>query len=284
MPSDIVAALRVKNEERWLAEVLEALTWCDDIYLFDDHSTDTTRAIARNAGAFIIESPFHGLDEARDKEHLLKRIREKRSANTWILFVDGDEILERGGEQKIRESIMGNPKTKVFQLQIKYLWNLRDLIRVDGVYGRFSRPSLFVLGDDFAFKKTSAKGNLHCSSVPECLIKENESCPAILLHLGYMDRKDRLRKWEYYNSIDSKNRLEGYDPAHPERRNYPHMVQGDVPEVPAEIKLLHAGPLKLETFMEKSDGPENSDGTRDRARKPRRSETSARFRSRHESA
>jgi len=61
-----------------------------------------------------------------------------------------------------------------------------------------------------------------------------------------MDREDRIRKWKFYNSMDPRNRDEGFDPAHPERGSYPHIVQGDIPEVPAGIRLKHSGPLKLE--------------------------------------
>ena len=69
-----------------------------------------------------------------------------------------------------------------------------------------------------------------------------------LNHLGYRDRDDRLRKWEYYNRLDGKNPTEGYDPQYPERGAYPHMIQGDVPEVPADAFLMHAWPLKLEAI------------------------------------
>jgi hypothetical protein len=57
-----------------------------------------------------------------------------------------------------------------------------------------------------------------------------------LYHLGYMCPEDRLRKYQWYNTIDPENESED---------RYRHMVQGDIPEVPAHLKLKHAGPLRL---------------------------------------
>src|SRR5512137_766708 len=142
MPADIVAALRVKNEARWIAEVLRALSWCKQTYLFDDHSTDETRDIAAACGAEVVASPFVGLDEARDKEWLSTLISGFHPAGTWVLMIDGDEVLERDGEAKIRANINSYPTAQAFSLRILYLWNSRDQVRTDGVYGRFSRPSL----------------------------------------------------------------------------------------------------------------------------------------------
>jgi glycosyltransferase involved in cell wall biosynthesis len=245
MSVDIIAALRVKNESRWIAEVLQAVSWCKKIYLMDDHSTDGTREIARESGAIVYESPFAGLDEARDKEWLLGQISKEQPVGTWVLLIDGDEVLAPDGQEKIRLAIESTPSAIAFSLRILYLWNSRDQIRVDGVYGKFARPSLFMLGRSLSFRRTEQAGHLHCSSVPAAYIGRCLPCPAALLHLGYMDSVDRIRKWKYYNLIDGHNRTEGYEQSHPERGAYPHIVQGDTPEVPGHLTLLHAGPLEL---------------------------------------
>jgi hypothetical protein len=57
-----------------------------------------------------------------------------------------------------------------------------------------------------------------------------------LLHYGYMFKEDRIRKYNYYNRIDPNNEFED---------RYRHTVQGDIPEVPADAVLKHAGPLEL---------------------------------------
>lgn len=242
---EIVAALRVKNEARWIKDVLDSVKWCNATYLMDDHSTDRTREIAKRSGAVVMESPFADFDEARDKEWLCARIAEKHKVGTWVLLIDGDEVLEPGGEAAIWKLLANNTNSLAWSLRILYLWDSPDQIRVDGIYGRFRRPSLFRMIGNYNFKRTGPKGNLHCSSVPAVHMASVKKCDIALLHYGYMNKADRIRKWKYYNGLDPHNRMEGYDAAHPERGSYCHVVQGDIPEVPASAILMHAGPLEL---------------------------------------
>lgn len=242
---DIVAALRVKNEARWIEEVLNSISFCKKIYLLDDHSTDDTKKIAKRCGATIYQSSFKTLDEARDKEYLLSIILSEQPQGTWVLMIDGDEVLMDNGEKLIEQSIRENPKNEAFSVRILYLWNSQNMVRVDGVYGRFVRPSIFKLGRSRLFRKTKNEGHLHCSSVPHDLLSRCIKCRVSYLHLGYMNREDRIKKWEYYNSIDPRDELEGYDKSHCERGSYPHIVQGDIEVVPANAVLKHGGPLKL---------------------------------------
>lgn len=245
MPATIVAALRVKNEARWIAEVLGALSWCDKTYLFDDSSTDDTGSIALACGATVLASPFKDFDEARDKEYITRQIAREYPESAYVLMLDGDEVLEPEGERLIREDIDLHPAGPCWTLPVVYLWNSRDQWRTDGVYGHFTRPSLFRLGTQHSFRLTANAGHMHCSSVPAAYLGRGVAGRARLLHLGYMDKADRIRKWKYYNGIDGKNRTEGFDPLHPERGAYPHIVQGDVPEVPADARLMYSGPLTL---------------------------------------
>ena len=197
----------------------------------------------------VYRSEFVGLDEARDKTFLLQRImqcvsdvhlRGDENSPYWLLAIDGDEVLADDGPAIIRAAIAGASRTShAFKLPIKYLWNSRDQVRVDGVYQHFARPSLFRLFNRaFQFQSTPFGGNFHCSSIPQELLHcAHVVCPARLWHLGYMLEADRRRKVEWYRKIDPNN--VGED-------NYSHCSQGDPGGAPAEAKLKHAGPLRLE--------------------------------------
>lgn len=232
----IVAMLRVKNEARWIEEVLASLKpCCDALYLFDDHSEDDTAELAMNSGAVVINSPFEGIDEARDKDYLLHEIaNECKPQTTWVLCIDGDEVLEPAGPEKIKRLSRGN--ADAYQFRILYLWNDRYTVRTDGVYGNFFRPSMFRLKPNQTFRRTSANANLHCSSVPASLFGRAEVSDVSLLHLGYMDKTDRIRKYEWYRNLDPNNSCED---------GYRHVVLGDL--FPPESQFLHAGPLRLES-------------------------------------
>jgi hypothetical protein len=124
-----------------------------------------------------------------------------------------------------------------FALQVLYLWDREDQVRMDGGYSRFWRPSMFRLGEH-QFQSTNAAGGFHCGNAPIAQQRvARRLFGAALLHFGYLHRADRLRKYEWYRGIDGGNPLED---------GYRHMVIGDV--FPAESRFRHGGPLQLEAL------------------------------------
>jgi glycosyltransferase involved in cell wall biosynthesis len=228
----MIGLLRVRNEARWIERSISSiLPVCDRVLVMDDHSDDGTpdlcRAIER---VTVLASPFGGLDETRDKNWLLDKARGAE----WVMMIDGDEVLAAGApisELLATSAVCLSPR-------ILYLWDREDQVRVDGVYGRFRRPSIFRPGAS-RFASTSAGGNFHCGNVPLALQSLALPIDVSLLHFGYLHREDRLRKYRWYNQVDPGNANED---------GYQHMVQGDIPEVPAGARLRHAGPLELVTL------------------------------------
>ncbi len=236
--------LRVKNEARWIADVIRSIQpLCERVVVLDDHSTDGTADICRALGATVYDSPFQGLDESRDKNWLLSKLWEgipqvvDPQSPHIAVCIDGDEVLDVGGAHAIRAAV--EQGGVAWGLRILYLWDSPRQVRVDGVYANFCRPSLFrLINPAFRFQSTpwGNGANFHCSSIPQEFLGHARPCEARLLHLGYMDRADRLRKYAWYNRIDGGNTAEDC---------YRHVIQGDMPEVPAGARLKHAGPLEL---------------------------------------
>jgi glycosyltransferase involved in cell wall biosynthesis len=239
MGMKIAAMLRIRNEERWIVEVIASLLpIAERIFVLDDHSTDGTRELCRGfAEVELHESPFEGLDETRDKNHLLDKILPHDPE--WVICVDGDEVLESNGAAKIRD--LACRPAAAYSFRVLYLWDTPQTVRMDGVYGRFYRPSMFRLHANrkARFRTTTAGGNLHCSSVPQEHLPLSARTDVALLHYGYIDRDMRLRKYEYYNRVDPGNDNED---------RYRHIVQGDIEAVPSFVPLRHAGPLKLQSL------------------------------------
>lgn len=289
-----VAMLRIKNEEQWIAEVIESIRpLCDRIFIMDDHSTDRTRAVIRGFEAkyypgekvVLLDSPFEGLDESRDKNWLYDQIMRVCEPE-WILCIDGDEVLEKNGPAMIRRFTQ-ETEARAFALKIVFLWGDREHYRSDRIYNDFWRPSLFrpfhanpnspddvKILQELRFKSTpfgrvkdGASPNFHCSSVPQRYIHLNAIMPARLKHYGYMERAQRVKKLDWYTSIDWKNEAEDW---------YRHMCQGDSPmlgelplisamlreqvlnfedlkrllKVDPTERLLHAGPLEIKPWNE----------------------------------
>ena len=228
--------IRCRNEARWIKRSIESiLPLCNaGIAVFDDHSNDGTPDIVMTIpGVAIMHSPFAGTNEARDKNFLLAAM----APCDWIVAIDGDEEIESYNFINLAAA-MQTSKADSLSLPIWYLWDREDQVRVDGVYGNFHRESVFRPRPGARFHEGPAP-NFHCGNVPPLLRERREIVNAPLLHYGYMERDDRLRKYSWYNAKDPDNHSEDC---------YRHMVQGDIVEVPADAVLKHGGPLKLRSI------------------------------------
>ncbi len=244
------AVLRIKNEARWIERVIRALQpLCGAVHVLDDHSTDGTPEICDAIpGVTVYRSTSTVLDESSDRDFLLERVIESvpyyeinGDGQHIVCAIDGDEVLSDGGQEILYEAVQ-NLGHCVWTPRILYLWDSDNQWRTDGVYANFRRPSFFrLINPIFRYKRTpfGNGANFHCSSIPQELLHHSTPIDACLLHLGYRDKADRLRKYEWYNRIDAGNEGEGL---------YKHIVQGDVPEVPASARLKHAGPLTLQSL------------------------------------
>jgi GT2 family glycosyltransferase len=210
--TEFVCAMRVKNEAEHIREAIESvLPLCERVVLFDDHSTDATVDIARSFGerCSIMSSPFEGLDEARDKNHVLEHLI--RLDPDWVLWIDGDEVLERMGPAVLRAAAHLASKAS-YSLRVAYLWDDAAQVRVDGIYGNFSRPSFFRLrghgSHGIRFRATGAGANFHCGNVPTGLSGSRGALSVRLKHYGYLTSEQRLQKYLFYTSRDPNNHSE----------------------------------------------------------------------------
>jgi O-methyltransferase len=234
-----LGVMRIKNESAFIHEVLSrALRLCRHVLVFDDHSTDNTVAICESFGdaVTVIRSPFQGLDEARDKNFILERISSLNPE--FVFWIDGDEVLEYDGPEQIRAAVDATPGAAAWYLRIVYLWDHREQVRVDGLFGNFRRLSLFRFrGQPVAhlkFRVTGFGGNFHCGNVPAGLRGEHRDLTVRLKHYGCMTQEQRLAKHAFYTSKDPGNQLED---------NYRHLLG-----IPG---ARHApGPVKLMPWVE----------------------------------
>lgn len=228
---NVIGLMRVKNEARWIAESVESLLKvAPQIVVLDDRSDDDTPAILaryKSEGVTTLRSKFTGLDEVRDKNLLLDYARLNFKIH-WAVMLDGDEVLTR---PDVLLDAMQSSLGRALALPVRYMWDRADQIRVDGVYRNMSRASAFRPGrDQFA---SSGGVNFHCGNVPQA-IRGRELVNAPLLHYGYLDRADRIRKYRWYNEHDPNNAGED---------RYRHIVIGDLYD--PQSKFMHGGPLEL---------------------------------------
>lgn len=80
------ACLIVRDEERRLPDALASVAFCDEVVVVDSGSTDRTVAIARDAGATVVEHPWSGFGAQRN-------VAIDHATGDWILEVDADETI-----------------------------------------------------------------------------------------------------------------------------------------------------------------------------------------------
>jgi glycosyltransferase involved in cell wall biosynthesis len=97
----ICAAILAHNSAATIRHAIRSVSWCDGIFLFDDHSSDGTADIAEAVSIPPIRterSPFHQLafaeGELRVRNYMLDRLERTVGAEA-IVLLDADEIMDR---------------------------------------------------------------------------------------------------------------------------------------------------------------------------------------------
>jgi len=85
------------NEELNLPDCLKAVSWSDDVVVFDSFSTDRTVEIAKAAGVRVVQREFDNYASQRNAA-----LTEVNYKNPWVLMVDADE---RWGSELYEEMI-----------------------------------------------------------------------------------------------------------------------------------------------------------------------------------
>lgn len=82
----ITAIILAKNESSMIEGCLNSLTWCDEVLVVDNGSTDDTVAKAEALGARVIT--FSHPSFARKRNEALKHAK-----NDWVFYLDADERI-----------------------------------------------------------------------------------------------------------------------------------------------------------------------------------------------
>lgn len=106
--------IRAKNEERLIAEVIQAAyQFVDEVVVIDSGSTDRTIELSEAAGARVVPSPWLGGGKQ-------KRLGEDATKHNWLLDLDADEIVSPELAAEIR-ALFDNgkePPHSVYQFKL----------------------------------------------------------------------------------------------------------------------------------------------------------------------
>jgi len=99
---NISAVIIAGNEEEKIADAIRSVEWVDEVIVIDSESTDRTRAIAEEMGAFVITRPWPGFSAQ-------KQFGVEAASFDWVLSLDADERISPG----LRDEIFSIKKVPV---------------------------------------------------------------------------------------------------------------------------------------------------------------------------
>lgn len=141
----IIAFIPAKNEETFLPFCIASLqTWVDEIIIYDDHSTDQTRAIAEKYGCTVITENYKtesGWPEHEIRERLLEEGRRRNG--THFVGIDADEIFTPAFTKKAHGILSKMQPGDSLSLRWITLWKNDTQGRIDGVYKHLSKQFIF---------------------------------------------------------------------------------------------------------------------------------------------
>jgi glycosyltransferase involved in cell wall biosynthesis len=138
MPT-ISAYIIAYNEAAKIKAAVESVLWADEIVVADSNSTDGTAEIATSLGARVVQIPFQGFGELRNRAIEACRC-------DWIFSLDSDERCTR----ELRDEILGliagaAPAHDVYRVPRRN-YMMGRWIRGSGWYPNFRQPQLFRKG------------------------------------------------------------------------------------------------------------------------------------------
>lgn len=112
------AVVLTKNEEENITECLKGLSFCDELIVIDDYSSDDTVNIAKSLNARVYKRNLKD-NFARQRNYGLKK-----SGGDWILFVDPDERLSSDLKDEIIQKVLNplNDYNGYYILRRDILW------------------------------------------------------------------------------------------------------------------------------------------------------------------
>ena len=137
MPT-ISAYIIAFNEAAKIKAAVESVLWADEIVVADSSSTDGTAEIATSLGARVVQIPFQGFGELRNRA--IEACR-----GDWIFSLDSDERCTRELRDEILGLIAGAPAHDVYRVPRRN-YMMGRWIRGSGWYPNFRQPQLFRKG------------------------------------------------------------------------------------------------------------------------------------------
>jgi glycosyltransferase involved in cell wall biosynthesis len=134
----VSAYILAYNEAEKVKAAAQSVLWADEIVVIDSFSTDDTAAIATALGARVVQVPFNGFGELRNRAIEACRC-------DWIFSLDADERCTPEARDEILSLLASSPPSDVYRVP-RRSFMMGRWIRGSGWYPNFRQPQLFRKG------------------------------------------------------------------------------------------------------------------------------------------
>ena len=125
------------NEADKIRDCINSVLWADEIIVADSNSTDGTTEIAESLGAQVVQIPFDGYGNLRNKAI-------SYCTKDWILSIDADERCTAPFRDEVL-SLINTTSLDIFLVPRKNFF-MGKWIKHSGWYPNYRQPQLFRTG------------------------------------------------------------------------------------------------------------------------------------------
>lgn len=203
----ISAIIIAKNVEGIIADCIDSVSFCDEVIMVDNNSTDRSVEIARHMGAKVVYYDAQNFAESRN-------IGLKKAKGDWVLYIDADERISSELRENIKR-VIDNKDDEFDAYRFK---------RKNFYFGNHEWPSIEKL--ERLFKRTSLTewyGKLHESARVKGEIGELDG---FLLHYTHRDLTSMVEKTLLWSGIEAELRFNTNHPRMSWWRFFRVMVTG----------------------------------------------------------
>ncbi len=113
----ISAVVLSHNDQKQIKRTLDSITWCDEVIVVDDESTDGTVDMAKKHGATVYSHALQN-DFASQRNFGLSKAKGE-----WVLFVDSDEVVSEELQNEIKKILNESESCDGYMIRrTDYMW------------------------------------------------------------------------------------------------------------------------------------------------------------------
>jgi len=198
--------LRNEKEKGNLENWFKQMSVCDYIYIFDQNSTDGSKDYYKKfKNTVVIESPTNRFkEELVCKQELLTKLLKEHSDTDWILWLDGDLLLDgrllKNNGEKLKEMCELGTKHNIDAYTFDHynLWRSDIHYRIDDQYHSLN-GGWFPLWRNNGNLKFEHRNGLHLRQYPQGMSNVRPT-PYCVIHRGFATDYQIMTKYDVYKS------------------------------------------------------------------------------------